>query len=501
MCASDRKTLPLARKEEPANDQGMGGHSRRDARLLLPACGAWLAALLFDTQPKGLVVMCGLLLLLFLASGISFLIVTAGRRRMMASSLFFMSLVTLATVLAILVSCTAHQVLLAHDPLLAAGKAGERIEVELRVSSPPIASARRGSDCQYEAKPLRMRRDGVVRISHASLWVWGSGKACTVQRGEQILLRAKAGQPRYGNADVWLTVGKEARLMRTAKPGLLDSTVSDMWESFFEQCRRLPLQGRLLVPGMTVGVLGSQAVIPDQASVHLADGEEAARLTTIFKTVGIVHLLAVSGGHFALVGGWVHRRLGIWGVPAWVRGSGMALADLLLADILFPADSVLRAVAMALVSALAIGMGRPSQALSALCVSVIGLLLYKPSLSSSLGFALSCAAVLGILLLARPFEHLLSRAHMPRTLASALAATLAAQLFTLPLQMLLGPVPDWRSIPANLATTPFVDVATILGLLSLLTCRPCPALGYAFARAASMPTAVIMLLAAWLCEL
>ncbi len=490
-----------------------------DARLLLPALCAWAAALAAGSREYSAALV-GVLMLVSVGAGLvcrtqvfrhadavcrpsnQHKLSHTPERRRIAVWLGRTGCVALAASLAVLVSSTARQTLLCHDPLLRARQTKEYVTVVVHADSPPLASVRRGSDCQYEASALAVRRAGIAMASRASVWVFASGRACAVGKGGLVRMRAQAGPAGYGQADVWLTTAASAGawiLPGKAGPfAALDSQVTRLWSAFFMHCRALPLQGRLLVPGMTIGVLGSQAFVGGRLQATSGEQDQADRLKKLFKSIGIVHLLAVSGGHFALIGGWVRRRLGCAGVPVWLRGTGVAIADLLLSALLFPADSVTRAVVMALISCLALGLGRPAQSLSALCLTVLLLLIARPALARSLGFALSCAAVLGILLLAAPLTRLLGRLRMPQAIASPLAMTLAAQLFTLPLQMLMGPVPDWRSIPANLLTTPFVDAATFLGLLSLVTCRPMPAVGQALARAASVPTGVIVLIATWL---
>lgn len=421
---------------------------------------------------------------------------TRGRRR--AHSFCLTAIVTIAAGLTVLVVSCSQWLCLLHDPLVRARQEGVRVMVVLHVDSPVLVSSRRGSDCQYQATSQAVSAAGIALPSHASVWVWGSGPACAVAKGEEVWMAGRAARPRYGQADAWLTVPAAARVRRLRAASRFDSAVSGLWGAFLKTCRRLPLQARLLVPGMTIGVLGSQAVIGGQAAATQEEQTQADRLKNMFRQIGIVHLLAVSGGHFALVGGWTRRRLGVLGLPSWVVGPGVASADLLLASLLFPSDSVSRAVAMALIGCLALSVGRPRQAVSALSLTVLVLLIIRPRLASSMGFALSCSAVLGILLLAGPLRRALGRVRIPAVIADPLAATLAAQLFTLPVQMIMGPVPDWRVIPANLLTTPFVSLATILGLLSLLLCGPLPGAGLFLARAASIPTGVIVLIASWL---
>lgn len=86
-------------------------------------------------------------------------------------------------------------------------------------------------------------------------------------------------------------------------------------------------------------------------------------------------------------------------------------------------------------------------------------------MSASYGFALSSAAVLGIVLFAERLAGAFERA-MPHGIAEMMAMTVAAQLFTLPIQVLMEPELPLLSVPANLLVSPFVGLATMAGLMA-----------------------------------
>ena len=110
----------------------------------------------------------------------------------------------------------------------------------------------------------------------------------------------------------------------------------------------------------------------------------------------------------------------------------------MLAIVVFPSDSVLRALLIGLFGADAVAAGRRGQSVSSLSWTVIIVLLIAPSMSVSYGFALSCAAVLGIVLFAGPLTDWLA-CMLPRLLSAPLAMTIAAQSLTLPIQILMDP--------------------------------------------------------------
>lgn len=124
----------------------------------------------------------------------------------------------------------------------------------------------------------------------------------------------------------------------------------------------------------------------------------------------------------------------------------------------------------------------------------IGILLLRPSMATSYGFALSCAAVLGIVTLARPMRPRHSLRHA-KPVAAALAMTIAAQLSTLPIQILMEPQIPLLSCVANLLVTPVVSYSTLLGLAALACAWINVDMAFAFARLASAGTRVMEVVA------
>ncbi len=180
---------------------------------------------------------------------------------------------------------------------------------------------------------------------------------------------------------------------------------------------------------------------------------DARRLPPEWRTglrrAGLSHLLAVSGLHVGLLLGGLWWIMGAWSPRmAWTG----AVAVLLVYGVLVgPRPSLLRAGMMALLVVLALMLERPPQALNALCAALISILLFDPAASEDLGFQLSFLATAGILVLAPrllgcwfghdrpsgtpsgPTAGSTSRAERrPGPVAVALAATVAAQLATIP---------------------------------------------------------------------
>ena len=190
-------------------------------------------------------------------------------------------------------------------------------------------------------------------------------------------------------------------------------------------------------------------------------------LTADAKVTGLTHLLAVSGSHFALLCGLavlVLRRAG----PR-VAAAGGAVVLLGLVVLVGPGASVLRAAVMGSVALLALVVGRTRTALPALAAAVIGLLLNDPTLSRSVGFALSVQATAGLILIAPVWSKALQRRGFPPGWADLLAVPAAAHVATMPVIAALSGAISLSSIPANLLAALVVGPALVIGMACALT--------------------------------
>ena len=276
-------------------------------------------------------------------------------------------------------------------------------------------------------------------------------------------------------------------------PNLPMRAIGMMQEAFFVQTARLSDQGKVLVPGLTLGVLG-QDYVPAEGDGADIDSTYAAQVEDAFQRSGIVHLMAVSGGHLAVTAALVRSGCSFFLLPRRFTALLVAMSYIMLSACVFPSDSVSRALLMGLSGAACLFIGRRGQAMASLSWTTLAMLMACPHMSQSFGFALSCAAVLGIVLFADTLNAWMEPV-LPRFVAEALSMTIAAQVFTLPIQVLIEPELPVFSIPANLMVAPFVGFATLAGLASLAVSWLIPWLGLQLARAASWGTAVMELTA------
>jgi competence protein ComEC len=132
--------------------------------------------------------------------------------------------------------------------------------------------------------------------------------------------------------------------------------------------------------------------------------------------------------------------------------------------------SIQRAGVMGVIGLLATLQGRRTSRLYALALAAVVTLAIDPSVAGNVGWQLSFAAVLGILLLASPIrEWLLTRlGHSPwrRALAEGIAVTVAATLATAPLIAYVFEEISLTSLLANVLALPAVAPAMWLGMVS-----------------------------------
>lgn len=212
------------------------------------------------------------------------------------------------------------------------------------------------------------------------------------------------------------------------------------------------LEGRLspTSQALTVGImLGEARALPPD-------------LQESFRRCGTSHLLAASGLNVAIVTGLVFliaRRLGFGRKPAALPALLAAGGYALLAG---GSPSITRAVVMAGVALLALTLGRRSDALHALLLGALAVLLAKPLWLHDVGFQLSVAAVAGLLAFYEPLESRLWA--LPKPLRVSTAATVASLLPLAPLLAWHFQEVSMLSALANLLMAPAAEALLPLGL-------------------------------------
>ncbi len=290
--------------------------------------------------------------------------------------------------------------------------------------------------------------------------------------GERVLVRG-AFEPRPPDAP-WLDARHVAG--RVAIDDLVTWRAANPWYGLANRVRAalagganaLPYQQRSLYTGLVFG----------------DDRAQSALLADDFRAGGLGHLLAVSGQNVAFVlaaAGPLLRR-----VPHRARWPVTLFVLVLFVLVTRAEPSVLRAAVMAAVATGAASAGRTAPGLRVLALAVTVLLCADPLLVRSVGFQLSAAASLGILVGSR---RVAAGLRGPAVLRESLGVTIAAQLAVAPISVLtFGGVP-LASIPANLLALPAAGPVMVWGLTGGVVAG---AVGGPLASILQLPTRVLL---------
>lgn len=151
---------------------------------------------------------------------------------------------------------------------------------------------------------------------------------------------------------------------------------------------------------------------------------------------GLLHLLAISGSHLAVIATIAVFGLGALGVPRLAATSGtLILVGAFVALVGFPESGVRSAIMTGCVLG-ALLLGREAGGLRALLLAVTVMTAVNPRiLLGDVGFELSALAVWGLLVIAPALDVRLRALPNPVGIRSLFVLTLAAELATLPVVM------------------------------------------------------------------
>ena len=201
------------------------------------------------------------------------------------------------------------------------------------------------------------------------------------------------------------------------------------------------------------------------------DRDQPADMVERFRASGLSHLTAVSGQNVGfLLAAFGPLLVRLRPVPRWVITVGVVAWFVALTRF---EPSIVRAGAMAALSATAYATGRERAPVRLLAVAVSGLVLVDPLLVWSVGFWLSVGATAGVCAIGPPLAK-----RLPRLggLAVPLGITLGAQVgVVVPSVLVFGRLP-LVSIPANLLAVPVAGAVMLYGLPAALLAGAVPPL-------------------------
>ena len=293
----------------------------------------------------------------------------------------------------------------------------------------------------------------IVEIEGERFEIWARGRAirlrvATWRAGESVVAHGRRHglDPERQGRVAWQHVVGEFRIewVSDVLPGSPVATASNRVRAALERAAsELPADDGALFRGLVVG----------------DDRDQPAEMIDRFRASGLSHLTAVSGQNVSFVLMAVAPLLR-WLRPWWRWAVTLALILWFVSLTRFE-PSIVRAGAMASLSATAFVLGRDRSPVRLLWLAVTGLLLVDPLLVGSVGFWLSVGATWGVAALG---PRLAGRLSSLRFLATPVGVTLGAQLgVVVPAVLVFGRLP-LVSIPANLLAVPVAGFVMLYGL-------------------------------------
>lgn len=458
-----------------------------DLRLAAPACLAWAAAWVALGLPAG--VAAGLGIALGATCVASFL----GARRIRRGRWRALAVLALSTgVAAMAVFGVAVRTGLADaSPVAEAADRSATVDVILDVRVAARAIGGQGTE-----GGSRLLVEGVARLVDSSNPPSTTGRATwalaflstdklpenltphvspahMLPAGTTLDITARAQVAEPGDrARALLTV---QQIHRVLPPSGWRAKTASLKARLAERASLLPPDEAGLIPGLSVGDTS-------QVPPSLAEAMKRSSLT---------HLTAVSGTHLGILVGAVLALGALARWPRWVKVAAGAAAIIGLTLVVGPTPSVQRSAVMGAITLLALARGSVRSALGALGCAACLLLVIDPQLARSYGFALSCAATAGIVVLGPRLAKGLIDKGIPRRIAQASAIPIAAQAACAPILVLFVPQISLAGLPANILAAPAVPFVTLPGLIAA-------ALGPVSPQAAGVALAAARPGAAWI---
>ncbi len=189
-------------------------------------------------------------------------------------------------------------------------------------------------------------------------------------------------------------------------------------------------------------------------------------LEDVFRETGIIHIVVLSGYNIMLVVEGVMFALSFLFVPKvrMIMGIGIIILFAILVGL---SATVVRASVMAGLLIVARSSGRVYAVLRALMITGVGMLLLNPYLLvHDPGFQLSFLATLGLILLSPFLESKLTRIPSFLGVRGFVTATLATQIFVLPLLLFQMGTLSIVSVLVNVLVLPMVPIAMFFTFLT-----------------------------------
>ena len=226
-----------------------------------------------------------------------------------------------------------------------------------------------------------------------------------------------------------------------------------------------------------------QAVMPkeDAAAIFamLFGGYQGLKpeLLEFFATVGVIHLLSVSGSHISLLAAvmaWLGSTLRLPKMARVVLVISVIAIYSMLAGLVPP---VIRSALMGGLAFLALALDREKDARRLLLLTGLFMLAISPLLLFHISFQLSFAATAGLLYVAPVARDWLQAHRVPPLLSAGLAVTFGAHASTIPLMAWYFNQLSLSAFLANIVIVPLVELIIVIGIAAGLVALVLPLVG------------------------
>lgn len=233
----------------------------------------------------------------------------------------------------------------------------------------------------------------------------------------------------------------EAKVVLNKQKDFISSIYNLKSELFSEFNRKLGKYSASILMGVCYG---------DNNYLSYDDMEE-------FNTLGISHVISVSGLHTSL----------IYGALKTIVGYKVSLIFLFFYVVFTGAEAAtVRAFIMIVILVLAPKLRKNYDGVSSLAFSAFILLLIKPYYLLDVGYCLSFLGMLGIYLFYKKLQRNLYK--LPGLINDSVSLTIAASAFTVPYIMFIFKSYSIAGILSNLIIIPFYTFIVVLGNMALL---------------------------------
>ena len=304
--------------------------------------------------------------------------------------------------------------------------------------------------------------------------------------GQSCRIKVKAylqdGSPAFAPGDVLTFHGKLFAAERSFRANLLQEgyflTLSqqDPADVALGEARTLLRRMRILSFQITDRI---QTLLPEQEGALLAallSGNQrgfSADFKHALTVSGTRHITAVSGLHVTILAGILMQFFG--------KRVGLLLSipgAITYAALVGFTPSVVRAMVLLVFWAAAFWLKQEKDSLTAMAAALLLLIAGNPFSAVSAGLLLSFSATLGLILLSTPLNEAWNRLLKPvknkriqkilRYITGTLTATMAATLFTMPLNLLFFDTVPLLSLLSNVLILWAISLVMVLGILILV---------------------------------